>query len=139
MNTELQIERQRLMDLGCAEFKSIASKIGQKYRSVIPWQCSKLESGTVLEVVGYWQVENGNGYKISVYGDDLVMLTNDDREPDIYTQHGFTMAELGLTPSGAVVFEVVGVPDDVAAAKVIREYQGAICIWRGVYSVEWSR
>lgn len=35
MNQELQIERQRLMDLGCVEFKTIASKVGQKYRSVI--------------------------------------------------------------------------------------------------------
>ena len=47
------------------------------------------------------------------------------------------MAKLGQTPSGAVVFEVVGVPDDVAVAKVIREYQGLISIWRGIYSVEW--
>lgn len=49
------------------------------------------------------------------------------------------MAELGSTPSGAVVFEVAGVPDDVAAARVIREYQGFIGVWRGVYSVEWAR
>ena len=48
------------------------------------------------------------------------------------------MATLGRTPSGAVVFEVVGVPDDVATAKVIREYQGAIGIWFGNYSVEWD-
>lgn len=50
MNAEFQIERQRLMGLGCLEFKTIASKVGQKYRSVIPWQGSKLESGAVLEV-----------------------------------------------------------------------------------------
>jgi hypothetical protein len=93
MNQELQIERQRLMDLGCVEFKTIASKAGQKYRSVIPWQASKLESGTVLKVVGYWQVENGNGCKISVYGDDLAMLTDDKREPGIFTRNGFTMAD----------------------------------------------
>jgi hypothetical protein len=48
------------------------------------------------------------------------------------------MADLGATPSGAVVFEVVGVPDDVAAAKVIRQYQGFIGLWRGIYSLEWS-
>lgn len=48
------------------------------------------------------------------------------------------MADLGPTPSGAVVFEVAGVPDDVAAAQVIREYQGAIGIWRGIYSVQWN-
>jgi hypothetical protein len=49
------------------------------------------------------------------------------------------MADLGTTPSGAVVFEVVGVPDDVAAAKVIWQYQGFIGVWLGKYSVEWSR
>lgn len=92
MNQELQIERQRLMALGCVEFKSIATKVGQRYRRVIPWQGSKIESGTVLEVVGYWQAENGNGCRMSVYGDDLVMLTDDKREPSIYAQHGFTMA-----------------------------------------------
>jgi hypothetical protein len=93
MNQELQIERQRLMDLGCVEFKTIASKVGQRYRNVRPWQGSKIESAPVLEVVGYWQAENGNGYKISVYGDDLVMLTDDTREPDIYTRHGFTKTD----------------------------------------------
>jgi hypothetical protein len=48
------------------------------------------------------------------------------------------MAELGSTPSGAVVFEVVGVPDGVPAAKIIREYQGFVGIWLGDYSVEWD-
>jgi hypothetical protein len=48
------------------------------------------------------------------------------------------MAALGPTPSGAIVFEVVGVPDDVATAKVIREYQGSIGIWLGDYSVAWN-
>lgn len=47
------------------------------------------------------------------------------------------MAALGRTSSGAIVFEVVGVPDEVPAAKVVREYQGFIGIWRGIYSVEW--
>ena len=93
MSQELRTERQRLMDLGCVEFKTIASKIGQKYRNVRPWQGSKIESAPVLEVVGYWRVENGNGYRISVYGDDLVMLTNENRAPDIYAQHGFTKAD----------------------------------------------
>jgi hypothetical protein len=93
MSQELQAERQRLIDLGCVEFKTIASKVGQKYRNVCAWQASKVESSPVLEVVGYWQVENGNGYRVSVYGGDLVMLTDDDREPDIYTQHGFDMAK----------------------------------------------
>ena len=91
MSQELQIERQRLIDLGCVEFNSIASKVGQKYRSVRPWQASALEQGAVLQVVGYWQVENGNGFRISVYGDDLAFLTSDECEPDIYTQRGFTM------------------------------------------------
>jgi hypothetical protein len=93
MSQELQAERQRLIDLGCVEFKTIAAKVGQKYRNVRAWQASKVESSPVLEVVGYWQVENGNGYRVSVYGGDLVMLTGDDREPDIYTQHGFDMAK----------------------------------------------
>ena len=93
MSQELQIERQRLMDLGCIEFKSIASKVGQKFRNVCPWQDSKIESAPVLEVVGYWKVENGNGYKMSVYGDSLVMLTDNSREPDIYTQQKFTKTE----------------------------------------------
>lgn len=93
MNQELQIERQRLMDLGCVHFKTIASKVGQKYRTVRPWQGSEIESGPVLEVVAYWRAENGNGYPMSVYGDDLVMLTDDEREPDVYNRHGFTMAD----------------------------------------------
>jgi hypothetical protein len=48
------------------------------------------------------------------------------------------MADPRTTPSGAVVFGFVEVPDDVAAAKVIRRYQGYIGVWLGKYSVEWN-
>lgn len=48
------------------------------------------------------------------------------------------MADLGPTTSGAIVFEVTDIPDEVAAAKVIREYRGFIGVWLGRYSVVWQ-
>ena len=42
-----------------------------------------------------------------------------------------TRAPLGITPSGAVNFEVVNVPDSVSMQQVCREYQGFIGAWNG--------
>lgn len=85
--TELEKERQRLQELGCIEFKTIANKVGQRFRTVRVWS-EKIDSSPVIQVSGYWQVKNANGYKITMYGDDLVLLTDEPLSRSIYADNG---------------------------------------------------
>jgi hypothetical protein len=84
---KLAKERQRLKKLGCIEFKAIANKIGQKFRTVRAWS-EKIDSSPVIQVSGYWQVQNAQGYKITMYGDDLVLLTDEPLSRSIYADNG---------------------------------------------------
>jgi hypothetical protein len=85
--TELEKEKQRLKELGCIEFKAIASKVGQRFRAVRAWS-EKIDSSPVIQVSAYWQVQNAQGYKITMYGDDLVLLTDEPLSRSIYADNG---------------------------------------------------
>ena len=41
------------------------------------------------------------------------------------------LAPLGVTPSGAVVFEITGVPDSVSIQEVRKKYHGFCGAWNG--------
>lgn len=47
-------------------------------------------------------------------------------------------AELGRTPSGAIVFEVRGIPDHVTLAQVAQRYTSFAGCYYGGSSFEWS-
>jgi hypothetical protein len=86
MMIEKELERQRLKELGCVEFKSIAANVGQRFIVFREW--SENRSNIVIEVSGYWQAQNAHGYAITMYGDDLVMLTDEPLSRSIYVDNG---------------------------------------------------
>lgn len=47
-------------------------------------------------------------------------------------------AALGQTPSGAIIFEVTEVPDNVSHAQVRLKYSNYAGVWVGRLSVKWS-
>lgn len=84
--TEKELERQRLKEMGCVYFSTIAAEIGQRFVIFREWSVN--ESNTVMEVSRYWQAKNAYGYRFNMYGDDLVMLVDEPLSRSIYIDNG---------------------------------------------------
>jgi len=89
------LTKSALLALGCMELKDFVAKhsVGSCFYRVREWQLAPLDAGTPLKMTGYWQFENGNGYKITLHGDSLVMPTKNQPNPSIYAQHGLDKAK----------------------------------------------
>jgi hypothetical protein len=84
--TDKETERQRLKDLGCVEFKTIADKIGQRFIIYREW-CPN-QSNIVLEVSNGWRASNAHGGSTVMRGDDLVLLSEQPLARSIYVDCG---------------------------------------------------